>query len=941
MESKKLKILVIDDIQDNIVSIKALIKDIFPDARTLTALNGSKGINLANEEDPDVILLDIVMPGMDGYEVCKKLKANDNLKDIPVIFVTALKDDSDNRIQAWESGAEAFLSKPIDRIELTAQIRAMVKIRAANRNKCNEKEQLAQLVSKRTKELEKSQIRTLKVLEDLRAEIEVSKQAEEERKKLVHNLGERVKELNCFYALAKIIEKPGITLDRIIEEAVNIIPPAYQFPETTCVRIILEKHEFESDNFLETKWKQSANITIQREIVGEVTVCYLEEKPEFDEGSFLKEERELIEAIALRLGRISERYLAEEALQENEEKYRTLFERESDAIFIQDPATTLILDANEATSKMYGYDRDELIGMSCLEFSAEVEDSISAMNQITQGGGIKIPIRYHKKKDGSVFPVDISAYEISLSGKKAIFAVSKDISERIQAQNELLKSKQFQDILLDNLPVITLILKKETREIVACNKLAKESGAIVGKTCHDTLNNCDKNCPFCLAPRLWETGKPQIVEAENIGRFWEGRWIDFTDDLYIHYIYDITDKKNAENDLKEALEKAQESDRLKSAFLANMSHEIRTPMNGILGFTELLKEGGLDKEDQEKYINIIEGSGQRLLNIINDLIDISKLEADQMIISISEVIVHEEIETIIDFFKPEIERKGLRFICHEEKSESPKSIKTDREKLTAIFTNLLKNAIKFTYEGYIELGYQVKDEYFEFFVKDTGIGIPKDYHLTIFDRFIKEHHELSRVYEGSGLGLSIAKSYVELLGGKIWLESEKGKGSVFYFTIPYDLYDENEETIVDQVAITTTHGHSKNLSILIVEDEETIDHYLTILARKIGREIHHAETGLEAVEMCRKNMDIDLVLMDIRMPEMGGYEATRLIRKFNKDVVIIAQTAYALDGDREKAIEAGCNDYLTKPINRDVFFDIIDKNMRKKKSNQFGKYRTC
>jgi len=242
--------------------------------------------------------------------------------------------------------------------------------------------------------------------------------------------------------------------------------------------------------------------------------------------------------------------------------------------------------------------------------------------------------------------------------------------------------------------------------------------------------------------------------------------------------------------------KAEESDRLKSAFLANMSHEIRTPMNGILGFTELLKEPELSGENQKYYIDIIEKSGLRLLNIINNIIDISKIESGLMNISISETNIKEQMEYIYTFFKPEVERKGIHIFCNTSLSVKEAIIKTDREKIYAILTNLVKNAIKFTNTGYIEIGYNLVGRQhaasLQFFVKDTGVGIPPEQIEMVFERFRQANETLNKRYEGAGLGLAISKAYVEMLGGKIWVESELGKGSTIYFTIPYSAESEEK-----------------------------------------------------------------------------------------------------------------------------------------------------
>jgi len=387
------------------------------------------------------------------------------------------------------------------------------------------------------------------------------------------------------------------------------------------------------------------------------------------------------------------------------------------------------------------------------------------------------------------------------------------------------------------------------------------------------------------------------------------------------------EKEKRAAELIKAKEKAEESDRLKSAFLTNMSHEIRTPMNGILGFTELLKEPNLTSDDIQDYIQIIQISGTRMLNTINNIVDISKIESGLMEVDIKETNINEKMEFTYNFFKPEVKFKGLQFLIKNSLSSKESIIKTDNEKVYGILTNLIKNAIKFTYEGSIEFGCEKKGEYLEFFVKDTGVGIPRKQKELIFERFRQGNESHNRGYEGSGLGLSIAKSYIKMLGGEIWVESEEGIGSIFYFTIPCNVSSEEKTEIVNAVSAELEEVEIKNLKILIVEDDEISYSLLTKTLTKISKEVLHAITGVEAVEACRNNPDLDLVLMDIRMPVMDGNEATQQIRQFNKDVIIIAQTAYGFSGDREMAIKAGCNDYISKPINKTLLIELIKKHI--------------
>jgi len=337
-----------------------------------------------------------------------------------------------------------------------------------------------------------------------------------------------------------------------------------------------------------------------------------------------------------------------------------------------------------------------------------------------------------------------------------------------------------------------------------------------------------------------------------------------------------------------------------------------------------------------------------MLNIITDIIDISKIESGAMQVSMSETNINKVIDDIFAFFKPEAEEKGLQFIL---KKSKLKIIKTDKDKLFAILTNLIKNAIIHTDKGSIEFGFKENGQQLEFFVKDTGEGIPKDKMELIFDRFRQVNETDARKYEGAGLGLSISKAYVDMLGGKICVESELGKGSIFCFTLPFNLKGEVEnlrlfksvqtlspvtkeigefevKKIADSPLENTTDNQIKKLKILIAEDDEVSALFLSQVLEAYCKEpIIVVETGVAAVEACRNSPDIDLIMMDIRIPEMNGYEATRQIRQFNKDVAIFAQTAYGIGSEMERAraTRVGCNKYISKPINVNELKGLIQK----------------
>ncbi|MFZ5942147.1 MAG: ATP-binding protein [Bacteroidota bacterium] len=378
-------------------------------------------------------------------------------------------------------------------------------------------------------------------------------------------------------------------------------------------------------------------------------------------------------------------------------------------------------------------------------------------------------------------------------------------------------------------------------------------------------------------------------------------------------------------ELVEAKNRAERADQLKTAFLANMSHEIRTPMNGILGFADLLKEPRLTGEQQQHYLSIIESSGVRMLNIINEIIDISKIESGTMEIDISEINIYAVLKDLSVFFRPEIEQKGLRLIQTCSLTPEEAVLHTDREKLFAILINLVKNAIKYTPSGEIEFGCTLKDDNFEFFVRDTGIGIPPEMHNIIFERFIQADLSNKRAYQGAGLGLAIVKSYLAMLGGKIWVDSIQGKGSVFYFTLPFRLKTPTGDfDLVSDLSFEQTDNKSNGQpKILVAEDDEVSEEFLKVILKPWAREILFARNGTQAVSLCREHPDIDIVLMDIQMPDLNGYEATRRIRTFNTKVRIIAQTAYGFTSDRDMVLEAGCDDYISKPIRKEELISLL------------------
>ncbi len=384
---------------------------------------------------------------------------------------------------------------------------------------------------------------------------------------------------------------------------------------------------------------------------------------------------------------------------------------------------------------------------------------------------------------------------------------------------------------------------------------------------------------------------------------------------------DITLRKQMIQDIILAKEKAEESDRLKTAFLANISHEIRTPMNGILGFLDLLRKPNLTDEKKEKFIEVVSKSGERLLETINKIIEVSKIESGQVDVFYDEVNIPEIMHYHHDFFKEQAAAKGVDLILKLDASVASLTVLSDRFKLDGIFTNLINNALKFTQAGYIEFGAIRNSSDLLFYVRDTGMGIPSDKQQAVFERFVQADLSLTRPYEGSGLGLSIVKAYVGLLGGAIRLESVPGEGSTFFIVIPIKEAVEAKTEDASRDVLETTI--KKKIKLLIAEDDDISVQYLKTILDGEQTELIFCSNGKDTVRAVQEYPDIAMVLMDIKMPDMSGLEATREIRKINRTLPVIAQTAYALSNDKHEIMEAGCNDYITKPINRKELMEKI------------------
>lgn len=392
------------------------------------------------------------------------------------------------------------------------------------------------------------------------------------------------------------------------------------------------------------------------------------------------------------------------------------------------------------------------------------------------------------------------------------------------------------------------------------------------------------------------------------------------------FMSDITDRKKAQTQLELAKSKSEESDKLKTAFLHNISHEIRTPINAILGFSRLLEDDSLPPEKRRRFNQVILSSANNLIAIIDDIVDMAAIEAQQVTLKAEPVDVADLLRTLYVQYAPKAKDKGLAIRCLIEPSLEGVKYMVDQTKLTQVFTNLLNNAFKFTGHGSIMFGVEKDGTGLRFFVKDTGIGIPADMQSRIFERFHQIEHRAKQNTGGMGLGLAICKAYIELMGSVISVNSQLGAGAEFFFSLHLPKTAQPEEQVVANETNGASRGGSGNL-ILIAEDEQTNFMLLSEMLNVLKMSYIRASNGREAVEMCRDNPNLKMVLMDIKMPVLDGLDATRQIREFAPMLPIVAVTAYTYSHGKKQVLEAGCTDYITKPISFNGLKALVTRYM--------------
>ena len=890
-KNQAVRILLAEDVPTDAELVKREIRKVLPESSYRIVETREDFSDALKIFAPDLIVSDYRMPTFDGMEALEI--AIENVPETPVIIVTGSINE-ETAVNCLKAGAVDYVLKE-----------SLKRLGQAVLNALEQKE-----IKQKKREAEKS----------LKESEERFRRLAENAQDLIYRI-ELLPERKFSYVSPAALQITGFTPEEHYSDpdlGLKLVHPDD--------RHILEKMSNEEDEIRKPQ--------IFRWIKKDGTLIWTEQRniPIYNEWGELV----AIEGIARDITDYKE---AMEALRESEKEYRRLINGMNETIWIVDMEGKL-LDVNKAAVKTLGYSRPELkeSGIGLVDKYLKAEEVMQLVGSMKEDK-IQIFETEHTTKDGRVFPVEISSSLIKYRGENVILSVARDISDRRKIEDEL----KLVNRSVEQSPVSIVVTNNEGDIEYVNSAFSRTTGylpeEVKGK--NPRILKSGKQ-PEWVYKNLWGTilaGKEWKGELMNKKKNGELYWADVsispvlnTKGEITHFVSareDITEKKKMIEDLVAAKEKAEESDRLKSAFLANMSHEIRTPMNGILGFANLLKEPKLTVEEKENFVNIIENSGQRMLATINDLIDISKIESGMIEVEYSKVNIHEEMLLLFSFFEPEAFKRGLKFFYRYENTDTDTIIFSDKLKLNAILTNLIKNALKYTLDGSVEFGFRLENDTVLFFVSDTGIGIDKNRQDAVFERFVQADNSISRGFEGSGLGLSISKAYVEMLKGRIWVESEKGKGSDFYFVLPCSV---NGSGKLQNEMVSKKENKPDTLSdltILAAEDDEVGRLYLATIFEKKCKKIMFVSNGLDAVDTFRKNQDINLILMDIRMPLMDGYTATKKIREIDKNVVVVAQTAYAMAGDREKALAAGCHDYITKPLNRKLLMELIGKHFHK------------
>ncbi len=770
------------------------------------------------------------------------------------------------------------------------------------------------------------------MIDDIRTGVEDLQQEITERKRIAYDLNERMKELRCLYGIAEIAERQDITLDELYQETVNLLPVAWQYPEITCARAIFGNKQFETESCRNSRWKQSSDIKANGVKVGTVEVIYLEERPEIDEGPFLKEERLLIDAVARQLGRITERMQAEEKIKQTAEEWSTTFDSITDLVSICAKDSRLVR-VNKAYANAFKLKPEELIGKPCYEIVHGTNEPIpNCPNKKTFETKRPATAEYFEPHLGIHLEVSTSPIFNEQGQVVAVVHIAKDITERKQAE-------ELYTTLTNSSPVGVYIV--ENREFVFVNPqflkdIDSTKDKLLGTDSLSLVHPEDKELVRQNAVEMLKGNRSSPYEFRVIGKDGEIRWAMETV-ASIHYkgeqatlgtFMDVTDRKQTEQELVEKTRQLEAASQAKSEFLASMSHELRTPLNAIIGFSQLMLDGipGEINDEQRQCLGDVLSSGQHLLSLINDVLDISRVEAGRIALKLENLNLADVISGVLQTMKPLLDENKHRMAVSIEK-ELPQ-VHADEQRLKQILLNLLGNAIKFTPPGG-ELGIEVSREgdWCQVSVVDNGIGIKPEDRERIFEAFTQADTLSDERKEGAGLGLALTKQFVEICGGRIWLDSNYGKGSRFTFTLPSaeesktHLEEKREELGEEFPEVEEPPLRPGQKLVLLVDDDRKARGLLKTWLENEGYAVAQAASGDEGIKKAEELLPAVIVL-DILMPDKDGWQVLQELKSKpeTRDIPVVIASVVE---ETKLGFSLGAVDYFVKPIDKGGFLKRI------------------
>ncbi|MBN1926298.1 MAG: response regulator [Prolixibacteraceae bacterium] len=934
-------LLIVDDKSENIYFLETLFNA--KKIKTITANNGAYALDLARKNPPDLIISDILMPVMDGFSLCMEWKKDSVLKKIPFIFYTATYTDAKDAEFALNLGADRFIIKPQepeDFMKIIEEVLTEFKL-----GKIHTKQPRIKTEEVLIKDYNSVLVRKL---EDKLV------QAEQSDKKLRRYTAELEQHLEKIkLSEQKLAKSEGLYKKLFNEDLTGNYIKTPDGKILLCNPSFVKIFGFESlEEAIGFNIKSLYHNIVNRDLLTDE----IKKKGKVESfGIWMKKKNgQLIHIVENAIGTFNEKnelleikgYIFENTALKLAEKELTKLSLAIE----QNPASIIITGTdgnieyvNPKFTELTGYSSEEITGKNprILKSGKTSGEEYKNLWDTISSGKIWFGEFQNCKKNGEIFyeMASISPIIDDSGNITNYLAVKKDITEQKKAVDALQKSEDKYRKIFENVQDVfyQIDLNGMITEIspsifqLAGYKREELIGTPVISFYYDIQERDSMLDILSQKGEVWDFEVRLIIKSSQV------KYASLNAHIMVDEnnkeigiegsLRDIDKRKHIEIELIAAKEKAEESDHLKTAFLHNISHEIRTPLNAIVGFSAILSDPSLPLEKHKKYSEIIVKSSDHLLSIISDIINISTIEAGQEKLSLVNTNINSKFKLLYEQFSPRAKEKNISFRYNITLSDSESITLLDETKILQILTNLLVNAFKFTQQGDVSFGYHLKENYLEFYVEDTGIGIPPELHESVFERFRQVETTATRHYGGSGLGLSISKAYVEMLGGKIWLNSEIGKGSVFYFTVPYK--KENQELKADTQIINEITENNKPKTLLIAEDEEYNFMFIEELLSDESYTLIRANNGIEAIEICKSNSLIDLVLMDIKMPVMNGYEATKQIKKIRPDLPIIAQTAYSTESDKNKALESGCSDFISKPFNKEGLLTKISEQLNK------------